>query len=180
MLQLPHGPQRLGLASPIDAILASGLALAPPDSDVEPYYPEPTSAEPFSMYPSAFLSHTTSDCDTIRSGIYCELEPYFGTIFLLNIGMAKSASESKHGIIQAYKRKILTALWRSSWVVVYLTNAAASSPWVQFELAWSLQHKPRNRIIALLPKGSCRRGCFRLFALSGVSHLVPNHGGTIG
>src|SRR5262249_54535981 len=148
---LPRGPRRLQLGSPIDAILESGLPLAPPDSDVEPYYPQQSEGGLEPLYPGAFLSHTTTDVDDIRRDIRPELDRYFGSVFLLNIGMAERANETRDSIVQAYKRKILTALWRSEWVVVYLTRAAAQSRWVQFELAWSLQHKRRNRIVALLP-----------------------------
>jgi hypothetical protein len=149
MWPFPKGPGRLGLKSPIDAILAAGLRLSPPDTDVEPYYPEHLPEVGLDRYPSAFLSHTAADETAIRTSILAELTPYFGSVFFMNIGMARPTSTAD--IIQAYKRRILRALWASSWVVVHLSAAAASSPWVQFELAWALQHKPRNRIIALIP-----------------------------
>lgn len=148
MWPFPTGPGILGTRSPIDAILATGLRIAPPDTDVEPYYPEPIS---FERPGTVFLSHTSLDESIIRRELIAQLTPFFYQIFFMNIGMVRPSQFDQVQVIQAYKRRILRALWESHCFVVYLSSAAATSPWVQFELAWALQNKPRRRIIALLP-----------------------------
>jgi hypothetical protein len=66
----------------------------------------------------AFLSHTTRDEAVIRARILRAVKPFFAETFLMNIGMGARSPE----IVDAYRRRILTALSRSGWFIVALSR----------------------------------------------------------
>ena len=104
---LPNPPGSLGLDSPINAILEAGFRLQPPDTDVEPYYPQQSSDSGSGLLPMAFLSHTYADEAAIRTNILRELNPYFGQVFFMNIGMTRPTPTGRDEIIQATSEKYL-------------------------------------------------------------------------
>jgi hypothetical protein len=82
----------------------------------------------------------------IKARILPVLKRFFGQVFMMNIGRAKGHPE----VIAIYKRRILTGLSRSQWVVVVLSRNAATSAWVKFEFGWALRHHDHRRITALI------------------------------
>jgi hypothetical protein len=94
----------------------------------------------------AFLSHTTTDEPLLRQRLLSVIEPFFREIFIMNIGM----SERSPMVIEAYRRRILTALSRCGWFIVAISGASASSKWVGFEFAWALRYRDHRRILALI------------------------------
>lgn len=139
------------------AIREAKIPLVPPDDDVEDYSPKTDAIPKPQRNDSVFVSHTAVNEPLIRAMILPAIQPFFGDIFLMNIGMAIGENQNSLNIVEAYKRRILTALWVSGWVVVVVSAAAASSRWVKFEFAWALQHHSHRRIVALILDESGRR-----------------------
>ena len=139
-------------SSVLHAIAKTDLPLTPPDSDVEEQPPslDKRLLSEDSIYSMVFLSHTTADEPFILRAILPAVEPFFGQVFMMNIGMA-GQSDSAPQIVQAYKKRIVSALSRSGWVVVVLSASAIASKWVGFEFSWSLRHKEHRRILVLIP-----------------------------
>lgn len=140
-------------SSVLHAINLARLPLSAPDPDVEEYVPsdegEVIAKFNDSKHAMAFLSHTVKDEPLIRARVLPFVKPYFAEVFLMNIGMA-FGKEQRATIVMSYKRRILTALARSSWVIVVVSSTAATSQWVRFEFGWALRYHDHRRIIALI------------------------------
>ena len=50
----------------------------------------------------------------------------------------------------AYRKEILRNLVRCAWFLAALTPRSILSPWVRFEVAWALDHKPKDRVLLVL------------------------------
>lgn len=136
-------------ASVLYAIEQTGLPLTLPDEDVEGLSQTEIVRTDFfsdSGKSMAFLSHTTLDEPVIRERILGTVKPFFAEVFLMNIGMSARSRQ----IVDAYRRRILTALSRSGWFIVTISNLSANSKWVGFEFGWALRYRDHRRIVALI------------------------------
>lgn len=142
-------------ASVLHAIKKAKLPLQPPDEDVETLSSTEMPPLPHSQsrYSIAFLSHTTKDESVIQQRILPVIRPFFAEVFFMNVGMRGRSPE----IVEAYKRRIVSALSKSEWFIVAVSGSAASSKWVGFEFAWALRHRDHRRILALVLDDTGRR-----------------------
>jgi hypothetical protein len=144
------------IASVLNAIEQTSLPLTPPDDDVERLSQTdalPTDSLKQSGYSMAFLSHTAKDEPVIRARVLNAVKPFFAETFLMNIGMGTRSPE----IVDAYRRRILTALSKSGWFIVALSGASSDSKWVGFEFGWALRYRNHKRILALILEDDARQ-----------------------